>query len=806
MNRPSFFLSPNAGASKTVNAASAIKVIDTLLIILLFIARTIAFPLLVLYFLGRGYRDSKYFRHFRERLGILPASFKRTAPGSAWLHAVSVGEVISCVRLIEELRARNPGMAIYVSTTTLAGREVAEQKLGLLVSGIFYAPLDYAWAVRRVIRRIRPTVLTVLETEIWPVLFREVKRAGCALVVVNGRISDRTAARYRSLRWLFRSVLALPDAILVQSEQDRNRYIAAGAPGGSIEVIGNLKYAAKASPGSPPRVVLELIKQLRPEAVWIAASTMPGIDSNDVDEDDAVLSAFRELSATRPRLLLILVPRRPERFAVAEEKLRVAGIPYMRRSAERIPNDIDTPCVLLMDTMGELASLLPLADVVFMGGTLARRGGHNALEPAACGKAIVAGPHMENFASIAAEFRARGAWLEVPHARQLAGAVGRLLDDAELRERLGQKAAGVARTQTGVVGRVAAVILERQDCAIPEWRRPGPSKPLLWALAQLWKWGDAIRRRRDFARLHSLDTPVISVGGISMGGSGKTPFVAMLAESLASNGTKPAILTRGYRRRSVERAIVVRAGAGASSALTGDEAQIFVRAGCAHVGIGSDRWQTGRLVEEALRPGVFLLDDGFQHRRLARQLDIVLIDALNPFPGGAVFPLGFLREPMQALRRADLFVITRAQPQRGYAGIRAKLREYNPKATVLCASVEPKYWVNFRTGEKLSSVPERAVAFCGLGNPDSFWQTLDGLGIAPAFTWVFGDHHHYRPRELRRLAAQARSCGASVLLTTEKDAMNLPDDPIGLLQDLLLHDLLLQDMELYWLRIGLTVR
>ncbi|MGI8744969.1 MAG: tetraacyldisaccharide 4'-kinase [Bryobacteraceae bacterium] len=755
-------------------------------------ARIVAAPLLLFYFAYRGYRDPQYFRHVGERLGTLPPSFKRTAPGAIWLHAVSVGEVISCIRLIDELRTLTPDTPVYVSTTTLAGRAVAEQKLAAHVDGVFYAPVDYGFAVRRVLRRIRPAVVVVLETEIWPVLYREVKRAQCGLLILNGRMSDRTAGRYASLRWLFRSVLALPDAIFVQTDRDRMRYLAAGAPDGLIQVAGNLKYDAVSLDRKPPKFVIDVTDHLRPSAVWIAASTMPGMDGSDLDEDDAVLRAFRDLESENPKLLLIAAPRRPERFLTVEQKLRESHIRYIRRSAESIDPGVSLPCVLLLDTIGELASIFPYADVVFMGGTLARRGGHNVLEPAACGKPIVVGPHMENFTAIAEEFRAADAWIQIRGQQELAPAVSKLLLDSTLRTVMGARAAGLARKHTGAASRAAGEVIRAQDSAIPDWHRSGPSRPLLWLLSRAWTLGGPLKPHQP----HSLETPVISIGGISMGGSGKTPFVEMLSAKLREQGGIPAVLTRGYRRRSLERIVIVEAGSSASRTLTGDEAQIFVRSGCAHVGIGADRWATGRLLQEKLRPSVFVLDDGFQHRKLARQLDIVLIDGLDPFPGGAVFPLGFLREPLEALSRAQAFVITRAQPNRAYAGIRARLRSLNPNAPVLTSRVEPRYWVNERTKQRLDQIDHRVAAFCGLASPATFWQTLSKLGIEPVFAWAFGDHHHYRPRELRRLVLQAESRGASALVTTEKDAMNLPDNALDLLGNI----------DLYWLKIETVVQ
>jgi len=364
-----------------MNSTRQIK--SALIQILYWAIRVAAFPLLVFYFVYRSARDAAYLRRFTERLGSGPGSFQATPPGSIWLHAVSVGEVISAAGLIAQLRERSPSVPLYVSVGTVAGRGVAREKLGPIVDGIFYAPIDYAFAVRRVLRRIRPSAVVILETEIWPVLYREAKRAGCALLIVNGRISDRAFPSYRRWRFFFRHVLERPDSIMAQSEQDRKRYVELGAPEARVRALGNLKYDAAPIRGEVPRLIRNVLDELHPSAVWIAASTMPAAEPGDPDEDDVVLRAFEELAPSHPGLLLILAPRRPERFDTAEEKLRAAGLRYARRSRSKLKSDLALPCVVLLDSIGELAGLFPVADVVFMGGTLARRGGHNLLEPAA---------------------------------------------------------------------------------------------------------------------------------------------------------------------------------------------------------------------------------------------------------------------------------------------------------------------------------------------------------------------------------------------------------------------------------------
>ena len=780
-----------------------------------------------------------------------------------WLHAVSVGEVLAAVPLVRALRQALPAAPVFVSTTTLAGRAAAEGRLRGLAEGVFYAPIDYVWCVRRVYRRLRPRALVVMETEIWPNLWREARRFGCALVIVNGRISDRALPRYRRFAWFFRQALAWPDALLAQNGRERERYLALGAR--NAVTAGNLKYDFSPS-GAPPDAVVQLIGRVRPGRVWIAASTMPPALPGDPDEDAAVLEAFRH--AARPGLLLILVPRKPERFDAAAALLRREGIPFLRRSELTESAVLELPGVLLLDSIGELSSLFGLADVVFMGGTLNHRGGHNILEPAAFGKPVIAGPHMENFADIAARFASAGALVTVPGAVALGAAVASLLDSAQLRADLGEKARALAAAERGATTRAAETIVECYWNAIPR-TAPAP-RAFLWPLTLLWRAGSAIKRRRDTARHTRLSTPVVSVGGISAGGAGKTPIVLWLAERLgrpspapdtrapggpgdlgagdlggaaaafqaaesgspAESGSQPAgascgaasqataisqpagdttelptpvgrtpssapdplvrlpltcesgvatrstssfpqpgapapaILLRGYRRRS-RHAVILAPGEPAPVADTGDEAQIYLRAGIASLGIAAGRASAGRELEARFRPSLFLLDDGFQHWRLHRDFDLVVLDGFDPFAGGAVLPLGRLREPTAALRRADAVVVTRIE---NAAAIERAVRRAGCSAPLFTARFVPDGWIDSISGQS-ATPPERCCAFCGLGNPGSFWASLRAAGIQPALRRAFADHHKYTREEL-----DSMSKGVDGLLTTEKDAANLPGD------------------------------
>lgn len=703
------------------------------------------------------------------------------------MHAVSVGEVLSTIELARRLRAEFPRAPLFVSTATLAGRATAREKLSGLATGVFFAPLDHVFAVRRVLRTLQPALVIVAETEIWPNLFREAKRAGCGLIIVNGRISERTWRRYQLQRWFFRQVLRWPDAILVQSETMRERYLSLGAPAQRVRVGGNLKYDFVPQPADRQAPVHQFVEGLRPAEVWIAAST-------DIDEEDTVIGVFHELAQQHARLLLLIAPRKPERFDAVAGKLERAGVKFVRRS--NLHGSLQLPAVLLLDSMGELSSLFPLADAVFMGGTLAERGGHNILEPAFFARPVICGPHMENFREIAQQFRAAGAFVEVATASQLAGAVDGLLKDRSRATELGRRALECAESNRGATERALAAIREATAEACPRFRPNFAEFWFYWPLSCVWRWVGAFKRRRDMGRRRKLDAAVVSVGNLTMGGTGKTPLVLYLAEEMQRAGHRPGILSRGYGRHSLERHLILEPGARVPVSQSGDEPQMFLRAGIAPLGIGSDRFETGRMLQERFGADVLILDDGFQHVRLSRQADILLIDALRPFGGGEVFPLGWLREPLEALSRAEIIVITRSECSRGTFDLQCALRRYNARAPIFYARAVPEYWVEAASGRQLPELTvSRVGAFCGLGNPESFWCSLEMMGMETAQRVVFNDHHMYRAQEVRRMAQQFLAAKAEAAVTTEKDAINLGEGNAGLMTPL----------PLYWLKIRTAI-
>jgi len=745
----------------------------------------LAFPLLLLYLALRVVRNRRYARGLKERFGILPRSFRRTVPGAVWLHAVSVGEVLTAVPLLKQMKASMPWAPVYVSVTTLAGRALADQKLAGLAAGVFFAPVDMSFAVRSVLRALQPALVVVMETEIWPNLYAQAKRAGASLVVVNGRISNKAFPAYRRWRWFFQAPLSRPDAILAQDARAAARYRELGA--GCVESAGNLKYDFDAEATQVAPVVRELLDRLHPSIVLIAASTMPAAIDGDTDEDALVIYTFLKLHGRFPGMLLLWAPRKPERFDAAAEDLKAAGIPFLRRSLLKSGDALQLPGVLLVDTMGELAGLYRLGSAVFMGGTFPHRGGHNPLEPAAFGVTIVAGPHMENFAEIASEFDAKKAWVRVADPRELGGVLVDLLDDRARLRKTGERGRAVAEARRGATARAMVVLWKAYEDALPMPLHPLWKRLALGPLTWVWRvgvWMDRVLRSNARRRACCL----VSVGNLSVGGTGKTPFVIWLCARLKQQGRKPGVLLRGYGRGAGPDVLTLAGtefhpetepqpsgSGGVSVESAGEEALLHLRTGCAPVGVGADRARTLVALHARYALDCAILDDGFQHWKLRRDCDIVLIDALNPLSGG-LLPLGRLRERFSALRRADIVVITRTIRGRTYAGLLREIRRWNPNVPVFFS----------RTVAGLESLPDGAGAFCGLGNPEAFRATLGQLradGSAaheqgpqvpvrlfqPAFFEMFPDHHRYTEAEIDALLRRAPG-----LVTTEKDWLNLP--------------------------------
>jgi 3-deoxy-D-manno-octulosonic-acid transferase len=421
------------------------------------------------YFFLRGLRTGKYVHNVRERLGFLPADFPRNragVPQAIWVHAVSVGEALAALPLARRMKEQFPGRPLYVSTTTATGQQLVRERMDF-ADGVFYFPLDWVGPVRRALRAVNPALVVVLETEIWPNFLRECRRGGVPVLFVNGRISDRSYGRYRLANALtggfLQRVLQDGEEFLVQSEEDARRLRSLGAPAERVVAAGNLKYDL-APPRDSPFVAWleEQASKLNRRPVLVAGSVVEG-------EERAVLEAFAAVRHRQPSALLVLAPRKPERFDGAERLASTAGWNTVRRSRasldKLLPEDAE---VVLLDTLGELAGLYRLADLVFVGGSLVPVGGHNILEAAAYGKPPVFGPHMQNFREMAARFLAASAALQVQNGEELGKAWLRLLENAALRESMGRAASQIVDENRGATDRAiarVAAILERRGSA-----------------------------------------------------------------------------------------------------------------------------------------------------------------------------------------------------------------------------------------------------------------------------------------------------------------------------------------------------
>jgi 3-deoxy-D-manno-octulosonic-acid transferase len=730
----------------------------------------LATPFLLSYYLLRGLRSGKYYGAFRQRLGC---SLEPIPRSSIWLHAVSVGEVLSCEQLVAGLRRRLPNARILISTTTATGQKMAREKLGRLADEILYAPLDFPFAVRRTLRRARPRLLIVAETEIWPNLFREAKRFGAGLLLVNARISDRSAPRYRRFRFFFRRVLRLPDAILAQSPLDCRRLLDAGAPQEKVHTGGNLKFDFQPAERAAASDLRGFLDRTGARRVILAGSTREG-------EEAHVIAAFRHVSCRYTDVLLILAPRHPERFDAVAAMLSGAGVRFIRRSRLDPRAALELPGVLLLDSLGELASVYPLAHAVFVGGSLVDWGGHNVLEPAFAARPVVVGPHMQNFRAIADALLAAGAMIRINGAQELGPALLRLLDNPDEAALLGERARRLAESHRGATGRAVEWAERLYHQGRPDAPPGSLARLLLWGPARIWEAAARLREhayRSGWLARRKLAGVTVSVGNVTAGGTGKTPLILWLIEQLEARGLRCAVLTRGYGRSAPERIIVLAPGARDPVVRTGDEAQIVRRHFRIPLGIAADRYRAGLEIERRFHPDVFLLDDGFQHQQLARDLDIVLIDVTAPFGGREMLPAGRLREPLSALARADVIVFTRAESWEKWDGLQQEVRRYNRRAPVFFARIEPVALVKASTGgeEPVFSLADRPVlAFCGVANPDAFWRTLESIGMPVVKRVAYPDHHRYSPADAAEISALARRSGADALVTTEKDLVNLP--------------------------------
>ena len=387
-----------------------------------------------------------------KRMGAPPLRISTDATGpSLWIHAVSVGEVKAIEPLVEVLALNRD--QLFISTITDSGQKVARSRFRDRAR-VFYLPFDWKWICRLYLRRLSPTCVLLAETEIWPGFISAAKSLDIPVLLINGRISDHSFCRYRQIRFFLRPLLHRISLFCVQTRQDLDRIIELGAVSSRVHQLGNLKYDYQLPQVPEQTEMLQLIQAvLKPDAndlLWICGSTREG-------EEQTLLEAFQSLRQEFPSLRLLLAPRHPHRVDEIARLTEDRQMSYLRRSELNSQNP-DPPEVLLLDTIGELAYLYQLADVVFVGGSLVPTGGHNIIEVAYFSKPILFGPHMENFKEISAAFLGSDAAIQVGSGEELPKKMGELLKDPSKRKALGANARQVIEDNQGAVGRTLEIV------------------------------------------------------------------------------------------------------------------------------------------------------------------------------------------------------------------------------------------------------------------------------------------------------------------------------------------------------------
>lgn len=419
---------------------------------------TIGFIVLLPRFAIDAFRNRKYVTGLRERLGNIPA-FSASRSPLIWLHCVSVGETEAARPLVRALRERFPSHLLVISTTTVTGQQVARRAFANEAAGIFYFPIDWNWVIRRVLNKLRPQAVLIMETELWPNLLRECHRRSIAVALMNGRISEKSFRRYRLVRSFISRILKHISVAAMQSERDAIRIRDLGLASEHIVLTGNLKFDSTSTidDSATATALRERFGLNADQRLIVAAST-------HAPEEHIVLEAFRQIrQPAEGRVRLLIAPRHPERFPEVAELIEAAGFPWARRSAAS--NNLDADCaIILLDSIGELRAVLSLADMAFIGGSITPHGGHNVLEPAAYGVCVVTGAHTSNFEAITRALLAERALVQLTDVsfadapEELAAVFNELLQDKSRRREIGQRAKAVCEQNRGATERSIAII------------------------------------------------------------------------------------------------------------------------------------------------------------------------------------------------------------------------------------------------------------------------------------------------------------------------------------------------------------
>ena len=765
-------------------------------------------------FLIRAIRERGFFERIKQSLGFFPEHSldKVEKKNCIWVHAASVGEIVATSPLIKEFHREFPKSPILVSVVTTAGYEMANRIIKD-ADAIIYFPLDIPFVASGVLRRIHPRIFMPVETELWPNFFKTAREMHIPVMMVNGRIGNKSVKRYKYLFSILRDMIGTVKFFAMQSPTDAAKIRELGAPNELVTVTGNTKFDQTYTDVNPEerQKILEDMGLTDAEGIFLAGSTHRG-------EEEFVLDAFKEVRKNHPKSRLVIAPRELLRTMEVTHLCKKAGFTVATRTElqKRPANHED---VIILDTIGELGKIYSIGDVVYVGGSLIPHGGHNLLEPAAHGKAIVTGHFMFNFKDTHALFMERNpqACITVNDEKELTREVAKLFDDPEHRKQLEEETLAIVHENRGASRKTAELLRK----VLTEYESRNSVRSIdkvenfqtyfihlvhqkdvdgifLNILATILYVFSLVYEQLVNLRLlgyelgifshRKLNCFVISLGNITVGGTGKTPTAQRLAREIHDMGYRVVILNRGYRAKWHGDVGIVSDGKNIlmDAKEAGDEAYMLAK----HlpnvpVLIGAERYITGKYAVENFGAEVAILDDGYQHWQLERDMNILLVDAVNVFGNGYILPRGTLREAMSHIERADVCLMTKVD--QAIDGSRERIREtfkkYNPKATIVESVHKPKcfipladWYVNIAgEGVSVDEIRDRKImAVSAIGNPASFERTLKDLGAEIIESLRYPDHHEYTVKEMRDVLQQAEDQDAEAIVITEKDAVKIP--------------------------------
>ena len=792
----------------------------------------VVFILFVLpYYTYRLFTEKGFSRRFRQSLGRVHNKEieKVMRKDCIWIHGASVGEIVATSPLVKQIRQEMPDRPILVSAFTVGGYNMAKQIIPEADAIIFF-PLDLPFVAESMVKRIHPGIFMPVETELWPNFLRAIRERHIPVMMVNGRISEKSVKTYRYLYGIWDDMLSTVSRFCMQSSIDADYIYSLGADKNKIFVTGNTKFDqtyAEVTPEDYTRYKEELgLNDSYP--IIMAGSTHPG-------EEKALFDAFKKVREKHADARLVIAPRKVNRADEISKlassygfetgyRSKMLGNPSLRKEYP----------VVLLDTIGELGRIYAVGDVVFVGGSLCKTGGHNVLEPAAHAKPIIVGPNMQNFKDSYSLLSKVGACKMVNNVAELANEMLDIIGNDERREKMGAASLQVIKENRGADIRSIHYLKElldltsvpsREYASYPINTRGindegggglrhsdaiiqyiyqiayGPETPFYgWLIlgflrgcSYLYEYGVRLKLAMydmGIKKKEKLDCCVISIGNITVGGTGKTPTAQKMADLIKRMGYRVVILNRGYRSHWDKEIGVVSDGNKIfmTAYEAGDEAYLMAKTlpGIPVV-IGKNRAVTGKYAVEKLNAEVIIMDDGYQHWHLERDLDVVLVDTLNMFGNGCVLPRGMLREPLENLNRGDLFLLTKTDQSSVLSRmqLRKTIERYNAKAPVVESVHHPKNFVEIADWYKgitqnhmdLSELEGKDVmVFSAIGNPSSFEQTLSSIGLNIKEAVRYPDHHDYGMLEMQYILERASSHKAVAMITTSKDAVKIPTE------------------------------